>query len=149
MQEAFTLDYVIKFVNGDPEIVNPTVSQTGDMTAFVIAAVLAIIAIAAGVFFFVRNNKTVLQTARTTAGSYATMGGAFKPKGQVAVLILAVVAAALSVVCFANAGANKAIASDEPTTIEAQVFDDGTVNIPAMTVTNPYETTEMKIQGTV
>ena len=148
MIDPFAFKFAIKFVDGDPSENVFDLASTGDLTFAIVAAILAIVAIGAGMLYFVRNRQAVMATARSVRGTHVHMRGASKPKGQFALIVFAVIALALSLITFVGSGTAKAIAEGQlgVPVVKAQVMDDGTININPIHLKNTHDT-QIKVQS--
>ena len=149
MLDPFSFKFAIKFVDGDPSQNVFDLAATGDMTAVIIAAILAIVAATAGILYFARNRQSVMASAKSTLGSHVHMRGSQTSKGgSFALIVIAVAALALSLVTFIGSGSAKAMAEGQlgVPVVKAQVMDDGSVNINPIHLKNSHDT-QIKVQS--
>lgn len=150
MIDPFDVKFAIKFVDGDPSENFLNIAQTGDLLGCIIAAILAVVAIGAGVLYFVRHRQFIAESARAFVGSHGCGNyAAAKPKGQFFLIALAVVALVCSLATFIGSGAAKAIAEGQQLgvpVVTAQVMDDGTVNMLPLHIKNTKET-DVKVKS--
>ena len=81
MLDPFSFKFAIKFVAGDPSQNAFDLASTGDMTAVIIAAILAIVAATAGILYFARKRQSVMAGAKSTLGSHVHLRGQKTSRG--------------------------------------------------------------------
>lgn len=138
--DPFNFNFGIKFVNVNGGDNNLTIAQTGDALGWIIAAVLAIIAIGAFAFYAAKKRNAKMnigsQIASHAATAKASVASSISSK---IVLGLAVVALACSGIAFASQTV-KAFAEGSTPVIKAVVGDDGSISVKPIHLTNAKNT---------
>lgn len=132
----FAINFVDAQEGGNPEDVINVGAQTGDLFTFIVGFLLAAIAIASITIFFVRKRSLCY------SGKHSILSNAKFNKSQVMLIICSLFALFLAFGIFTLNGVSKAVAAnDDPEVIpiNAQVFDDGHIEVDEATITNTAE----------